>query len=530
MNSFSQLFTKIDFLGSNFGFENQGSTRFRSIQGACFSVITFAAALVIIIMFGREVYERKSPNVSLSEERLEDSKVMMSEFPFALTFFNTSGRELKNPEELFMFRITKSYVNKTNLAITTYSNYTLIKCKDQLDKFTKNQIIIKNYTENTILTPYCVNFDENMYFENDYALPGSTFINIYVTMCNKRFSPLCKYDESMKRLINDAGGLQITTSFLDAYIDSSSFDSPVNYFRNINSLIVGPGMVKLFYLRITNDLYSSDDGWIIEDKRNIKYYKKSSFYVDSNFDDNPIIYAVILSSPNIRLKYVRSYLKVQELLARVGGIANAFTIIIYFITYHYLRFKYIFYIRENSFESIQNLKLSSENKGFNYLIAENKKFENIEQNNLSKDNPSKKFTENVQVNNYTGSHNVNRLVVNDLKNNNTKDNFISNNDSEKCLDKKSIMFIQEINSMFINKIKVEEGNINNNTNKFPVISNFSYYDYICSHLICQTVKRNSVDIEIKKVESFLNVNNFLMFLIKNYYSYFKDINDGKFQY
>jgi len=63
----------------------------------------------------------------------------------------------------------------------------------------------------------------------------------------------------------------------------------------------------------------------------------------------------------------RSYLKVQELFAKIGGIANVSLIIIKALSYFYLRFNYFLYVEETIRTNIeaqneQGLNLSFNNK------------------------------------------------------------------------------------------------------------------------------------------------------------------------
>lgn len=582
MASITTLFKRVDFLGNSFGFEHKGTTRFRTLEGACFSMVTITAALIVAIMFGREVYQRKAPVVSLSEEKLTNSRVYMREFPFALMFYDNSVGEIKKPEELFMYRVTKTHVNKTTLFTSTEYNYTLVKCKDYVEKFTKHQDLINAYSEGSVLTPYCINFDENMFFQDEYGIGGSTFVSVYVLMCDKRFSSTCKYDKSMNRQINDAGGFSITTMYLDAYVDSNSFENPIKPIRSISSIITGPGMIKLIYLGITNDLFVSDDGWLLEDYRNINYYKRSSVFIDSNYDDNPLIFGAILTSPNIRLKYSRSYLKIQELFARVGGIANAFTIVTYIISYHYLRFKYIFFVRKNSIENIDlnsynnyekvnlNFQKNAIEKGDKINLNPKSVINNEEMNNsissnihMQKNNLNSSKNEEGRVknkiNNYINHNNNNNNInlTNNINNNNNllnkhdnsdvdcksrrKENSVNKEDSQNKLNNPKLQklrtFQLEVKSLFFEKnLNNNQVDINGNLIKLPnavteECSNekefFSYFDYIYSILCCKVAKNKLIKLEIKKVESFLSVNNFHMFLVKSYYSYFKDLSNDK---
>jgi len=102
---------------------------------------------------------------------------------------------------------------------------------------------------------------------------------------------------------------------------------------------------------VTNDVYVSDEGWMLEDLRKINYISIDSIYYDviNNGEGPMMAMTSVLKSPRLRNKANRNYMKVQELFAKIGGIANAFFMIMYVLTFYYLRFNYFMYIRENTF-------------------------------------------------------------------------------------------------------------------------------------------------------------------------------------
>ena len=96
---------------------------------------------------------------------------------------------------------------------------------------------------------------------------------------------------------------------------------------------------------------------MVEIKENAFYKKveiKTDVALTTGMTTN-YIYALILSSFNVRTIVRRSYLKIQELFARVGGIANALLIMMNFLTYHFLRFDFLIFIDKSTFSSQQSL-------------------------------------------------------------------------------------------------------------------------------------------------------------------------------
>ena len=59
------------------------------------------------------------------------------------------------------------------------------------------------------------------------------------------------------------------------------------------------------------------------------------------------VYWLTLECPQIVKKYLRNYMKVQELFAKVGGLINAMMITVNLATLHFLKFEYYKHCRKN---------------------------------------------------------------------------------------------------------------------------------------------------------------------------------------
>ena len=63
-----------------------------------------------------------------------------------------------------------------------------------------------------------------------------------------------------------------------------------------------------------------------------------------NINDKNFTFMFSFESPKLRTVIYRSYIKIQNLLASIGGCVNAIILILRFSTSHYLRFNYLYYI------------------------------------------------------------------------------------------------------------------------------------------------------------------------------------------
>ncbi len=111
------------------------------------------------------------------------------------------------------------------------------------------------------------------------------------------------------------------------------------------------------------------------------------------------IASFFLESPNLVDKITRSYIKIQDLFAKIGGMINALIIITKLLTFHYIRFNYLINlidltkaedsIKENSNKIKDKLldavSAKSDAKINNFVkINNNKPAKNIDEKDLSK--------------------------------------------------------------------------------------------------------------------------------------------------
>ena len=231
-------------------------------------------------------------------------------------------------------------------------------------------------------TYFCPKHSNETYFANDYGTINSSTLYYRLAFCNKAMREDCKftsYEESF-------GGknLVVITEIQSSAVNSLSYENPTTKTNIMNLKAVNEGSAKILYLQITKDIYISNDGWMLENKREIEYFTlQDKFFDPTNPSTSGInfFYTVIMSSPRLREKYVRSYMKVQELFAKVGGIANACFIIINVLTVHYIRFNYLFFVKGNSLDTITEQKENSLNKLDREEIRNEEKIEN---NNIKK--------------------------------------------------------------------------------------------------------------------------------------------------
>lgn len=382
---FLRLFKKIDFLGQEFNFEKDNSIHYKTVQGAFLSLLTLISILVIAFLFGQEVYKRENPNIASSREFILQSRVYLKDYPVLFSFHNPDTTDLSNVTNVFDFAIgtytvSSSYDSETNSSkLTTSVDYSLklTLCKDKLNEFNKYRNEVNYFINNSKMTLYCFNFNDETYFQNEMGSDDSVFIRLIIKGCDDTQRSDCNSSRLNSLLMNQ---IQMGITMIDHYVDSTDYSNPVKQYTNRIVLYISKGLFKITNIFVTKNTFISDNGWLLEKKEVNDYYYINGYLKEASLSNNDNLLGIILESPRLRYKDFRSYLKIQELFARVGGIANAMFILMTILSYHYLRFKYLMFIRKNTFDMMDKDYL----KNINYTNYSHVK--SIKDNNKSIDN------------------------------------------------------------------------------------------------------------------------------------------------
>lgn len=381
-------------------------------------------------MFGQEVYLRENPSVSISNEYLSESKIYLNEYPILFQFNFGYQSNYADYFDISIFSITTDEEYRASYKINKH----LVDCASKEHDFIKYYDMISPLI--TKSKYYCMDFDREDYFQNKMGTQNSTYIVLSISYCdytneNRNCKATPKYKNSNSI---------ISVAFVDHYTDSFDYDKPVKEYVNILSYLFSYGVLKTLRFVFEKDVFISDNGWLLNSVKNQEDVVFNSLEIDTNLSlgsyTNKLMDLVIHSN-NVRKKTSRTYLKVQELFAKIGGIVNALYIILYIVSCHYIRFKYIIWVKENSIDFIND----PTNKNSSKNIINNNKSNNIirhlNSNNKLILSPDKKNDNSVAQN----LSNINNLIQNrdyiDINNSSIKineSNFqVKNNNDEAIL-------------------------------------------------------------------------------------------------
>jgi hypothetical protein len=308
MATISSIVKKFDIYGNYFQLRINNQTKFKTFSGGLLSLITLIVLILCIISFGKDLFERKNPKISIEEGLFQYGEVPL-----------LNGTEY--PIKPALMAIQKSFSDIAKIKINYITNGTRVsRYLDECDKdYMEKHFPEYNYTVSAnVITNYCFNF-------NDYMLSDSVYINLSYDECKKMSQSSLNYFTQKGITCNPATG-SIQSTFILLHTKQLGF-KPDDEKPFLNkTLKYSLSFSSSFYTNVMiywNLQYLQDDvGWLIDDIVESTNLAPQPEQILQSF------YATPTQLPNFVIsfylndkfkKYNRTYIKLQDVLAALGG-------------------------------------------------------------------------------------------------------------------------------------------------------------------------------------------------------------------
>ena len=519
-----EMVLKIDLFGHEYNFETKGSPKHKSIEGGIISIICIVAIIAISFIFGQDLYLRKNPQTSRSQDIRPNVPISMSKFPYMISIIGVNGEIIENFKEYIDFEIYKFAFNE-KIEFTIDATITMDNCKNQLDYY--EGFAASAFKQIVTNAPYiynCFNFKDHknkLEVKNEYTSPNSEFIRFKIIPCYNSINPTIKQKCKIKKGEKFPIDLKAGFIYFQSFLNFEDYLEPVRHKYIGTTVSISPGSTNIFNFEISNDIFSSDNGWLLSGIKTYDYYGVSSlkiFFVTGTEE----VYEATFFSTTVRNTTTRRYMKIQELLASIGGFANTIIMAMSIILSNFVRFNYLSYIHSSTFEHIihENEKLKSEIK--TCIEASNLKLNfpsgnlKVQSNKVSDLNIKNNDQDIVKVspfksqNNKTLNLNIEDDQIELPKNLRNYDKF------NKLIGLKPDLIYKttQANNLFANLDYSESLASTIVDKKFKLL----YCTYLNNNLFCHKdkVKQTFYQNEIKRVEQLMDFTTLNQYLIQQY--------------
>jgi hypothetical protein len=319
----------IDFLSHEPRVYINKKGRFYSKIGVFFSILSLATILSLVIYFVVVTLSRTTIFIRYSTSTKYDKSINLSNQPFLMSILDNSGLPYKNPEQIYTFYLAYTQYIVGNATLGTSNKLTtettlMERCKKEnyVGTLFENFPNLENY--------FCyIPGTRNLTIYNKFGdlTNGFGFVDVIVNRCSNTSLFYKGANCADQEVINN--GLSkgyLTYTYIDNIIDHNNQTQPnIQYLAN-QVLDLSSTVFQRIYFTMKNVRYESEDGFVFDilsantfpQFDSVRLYsdnRGTSFYPET-------ISAVFIQASAVTDVYNRSYVKLQNLLANIGGVVN----------------------------------------------------------------------------------------------------------------------------------------------------------------------------------------------------------------
>jgi hypothetical protein len=183
------------------------------------------------------------------------------------------------------------------------------------------------------MTTYCMNpykavsangtvFEKKLTFKNNYSSVNSKWINYLFKFCDPKTDASC----DKKKIDKYKEVFYVNIYYLSYIVDYANNQNPFTLILQNQLVYLSYGARKKFNLNIANTYINTDNGILFEDVSTLRAFSYAYSERDVGFSESEFL-ILTLSSPNFINIATRSYLKIQTVIANVGGVIKIFMLI-----------------------------------------------------------------------------------------------------------------------------------------------------------------------------------------------------------
>jgi hypothetical protein len=326
INRLKNTLLKIDLVGSKIDLYHNGSTKSHTAIGSILTTGILIFFLYCVIYFGLDIVYKEQPISRFSKEYVNVSRIYLKDYPLKI-LFTQPGIILGDISRFINFKATYLKIGLNGVNSISYDSLIVEHCKDEFIKPELKEFFYYQGDE-YFKNGFCINpfkyiamngttVNEDIFFQNPFGSTNSaTFIIDMYPCVNSTLNNNTCYSTEVQNTL--ASALTLNIVHLDSYVNLNDHTEPFRYFMGALTTYLTLSTKKAHTLSVLQAIITTDDGFIMEDMSNSTHYQVESIKTD--IADNLYYYRLILASTNLKDNYFRNYIKVQDIIAKIGGL------------------------------------------------------------------------------------------------------------------------------------------------------------------------------------------------------------------
>jgi hypothetical protein len=296
----------------------------QTMIGGLQTIIMFSMIICLSWLIGKDIIYKLNPfafsQVSQSE-LFPEILVTKESFPFAINLIDVKNNPLQYKTRYFNLSLDyiKYDYDASGKLSTNLQSVPLVQCKfDHFPQISHEQF--SSAVLDTFLCPENLNFS----LQGNWGEKHTHFFNIMVRLCDYDSTPdKCEKPEDIKKFIRD-NLVMFEITYLESFYNLKNFSNPKQTYTHLAYKYLDFEKCKQSTIFLKNSTLTTDEGFMLEQKQSmsfLEYDESLSDYLDVTSSKK--IIGIFIQPSNMITTFFRNYIKLQDILAGVGGIIRS---------------------------------------------------------------------------------------------------------------------------------------------------------------------------------------------------------------
>ena len=365
-----------DIYGFKFPLRYKQETEYSTICGIIFSLMSISLISTISFFYILEIINKSNftlvTNYIYSENNIE---INFSDYPFMFGLYNYE-KPIEIDNSYVTFRLDRNIYTPTK----DNSGYSILERTSipiEIEKCTLNSF--NNYT--TLFEQYeyninlCVKPNQNLTIKGRHGdqVKGYEVLELHLIRCENSTSNsnICKSSKEIDDYLENSF---IALFYISQNANHFNVKNPITTGLNSDTFSITLKHVKRYYYFFDKAIYNTDNGLMLNENKKFDLFQYHHTHFDfveketQNYYSDKTLLEINFSCHDLKTEYIRSYIKLQDVLSNIGGIFDIISTIFAFISHNFV---------QKSFNiGIGGTFVSSNCKSLNNLNSKNSDFSN----------------------------------------------------------------------------------------------------------------------------------------------------------
>jgi hypothetical protein len=330
-----------DYYGKEFNLYVHGQDKYHTVLGSIVGFISIVSILILSTYFFIDMLRKSDMSVIYKQDETISPTINLTNLPILFTMSDIKGEKIPQ-EGMYSFEV--QYLKYENLKdekgeSSINLNITNIPFKIcQKKDFAGYEEQFKKVNPEDFFCLDTKNYNLTLFGRYGDVINGFSLLQIFFQKCkNTTLEKKCKEENYLNTVINNS---RMVLGHISYQINHYNYATPNEIKLNTLSVSVSTSLTKRYSYYLQQNNYETDYGQVFQDRIKAYFFKFDQYLLDVDLGElvsvsgKPYNSQISIRNSNYVSCYMRSFTKLQTLVANIGGVIKFIMLISsYFVSF-----------------------------------------------------------------------------------------------------------------------------------------------------------------------------------------------------